>query len=363
MSAFAEEIAGLVAAEGPIPVSRYMALCLTHPVHGYYTARDPFGAGGDFVTAPEIHQVFGELLGGWIGATYLSMGAPKRVTIVELGPGRATLMADAWRAARRAPGLAEAASIALIEASPALAMIQSDRLSPLGVPLSWRADLAEAPEGPTILIANEFLDALPIRQFVMTERGFRERVVGLAEGRLAFGLAPDPVPPGALPTFASAARAGDVVEVRPGLEAMVEALAGRAARDPVAALFIDYGHVVSGFGDTFQAVKAHRFVDPLDAPGEADLTAHVDFAELARLARAAGLAVSRTATQREMLFRLGLRERAERLAIASPRGAAALKAAVERLIDPAPAGMGQLFKAIVLSSSGLVVPAFEAAPE
>lgn len=363
MSALAQEIAALVVAEGPIPLSRYMALCLTHPVYGYYTMREPFGVGGDFVTAPEIHQVFGELLGGWIGATFLSMGAPKGLTIVELGPGRGTMLADAWRAARRAPGLAEAASIALIEASPTLAMIQSDRLSPLGVPLSWCADLADVPEGPTILIANEFLDALPIRQFIMTERGFRERVVGLVEGRLAFGLAPDPVPPGALPAFASAAQPGDVVEVRPGLQTMVAVLARRAAHSPLAALFIDYGHAISGFGDTFQALKAHRFVDPLDAPGEADLTAHVDFADMARLARAAGLAVSRAATQRELLFRLGLRERAERLALASPRGASALKAAVDRLIDPAPAGMGQLFKAIVISSPGLVVPAFEVAGE
>lgn len=351
MTPLAQEIAALIAAEGPMPVSRYMQLALGHPRHGYYITRDPFGAAGDFVTAPEISQVFGELIGIWAVGVWQAMGRPNPVRLIELGPGRGTLMADLLRVAAQVPDFSAALDLHLVETSPALRERQRQALG--SRPATWHDDLASVPPGATILIANEFLDALPIRQFVMGPKGWRERVVGLGDGRFAFGLAPDPVPPALIPAHLRSAEPGAVFELCPAVPGHCASLAHRA---PAAALFIDYGHARSGPGDTLQAVAAHRFVDPLAAPGEADITAHVDFEALAREARAAGLAASAIVTQRDLLFRLGLVARAEALARANPRRFETLRAGVERLIDPAPTGMGQLFKTVVLHTPGLSLP-------
>ncbi|MGQ3303393.1 MAG: class I SAM-dependent methyltransferase [Phreatobacter sp.] len=349
MSALAAELAALIRAEGPLPVDRFMALALGHPGHGYYTTRDPFGRAGDFVTAPEISQVFGELIGVWAASAWEALGRPPAVNLVELGPGRGTLMADLLRAARALPAFAAALSVQLVETSPVLTARQRETLASAGVPCAWHRDLSTVPPGPTILVANEFLDALPIRQFVMTADGWRERVVGLADGALAFGLARDPMPVEVIPAGLRQASPGAVVEICPAFRALATALADRDA--PIAALFVDYGHVQSAHGETLQAVKGHRFADPLAAPGEADLTAHVDFEAFAAALAGAGLVTGAPVTQRALLFGLGLRERAERLAGLRPEAFESLRVAVERLINPEPAGMGSLFKAISVASS------------
>lgn len=355
MNALAAELEALIRAEGPISLDRFMALALGHPRHGYYMTRDPFGAAGDFVTAPEISQVFGELIGVWAAAAFEAMERPDRVNLVELGPGRGTLMADMLRAAQALPAFRAALSVHCVETSPVLAARQQETLAQAGVPTAWHRDLSTVPPGPTILVANEFLDALPVRQFVMTADGWRERVVGLVEGALAFGLARDPVPAAVIPATLRQASPGAVVELCPAFRTLAAALAAHGS--PLAALFVDYGHVRSAHGETLQAVQAHRFTDPLAAPGEADLTAHVDFEAFAAALTGAGLAAGAVASQRALLFGLGLRERAERLALQRPEAFETLRDGVERLIDPAPAGMGRLFKAVVVASSPALLEA------
>jgi SAM-dependent MidA family methyltransferase len=346
MTPLAEDLAALIASEGPLPVDRFMALALGHPRHGYYMTRDPFGAAGDFITAPEISQVFGELMGVWAASAWEAMGRPERVRLIEIGPGRGTLMGDLLRASKALPAFAAAIDVHLVETSPLLAARQRATLT--GVPATWHRSLDGVPPGPTILIANEFLDALPIRQFVRANEGWRERLVGMRDGALAFGLSHDPVPPGLIPETLRAATPGTLVEICPAFTSAAEGLAARGA--PLAALFIDYGHDVSGGGETLQAVKSHRPVDPLAEPGEADLTAHVDFAAFAAATRGAGLAAGSVVPQRDLLFGLGLAVRAERLASARPDTFETLRAGVERLVDPRPTGMGALFKAIAIAS-------------
>jgi SAM-dependent MidA family methyltransferase len=361
MSALAVELKALIRAEGPLPVDRFMALALGHPRHGYYMTRDPLGAGGDFVTAPEISQVFGELIGVWAAAAWEALGRPASVNLVELGPGRGTLMADMLRAAQALPAFRAALSVHLVETSPVLAERQRETLAGAGLPCAWHRDLSMVPPGPTILVANEFLDALPVRQFVMTPQGWRERLVGLVDGALAFGLARDPVPLEVIPAALREAPEGAVTEICPAFRSLAATLAGRDS--PLAALFVDYGHVRSGHGETLQAVKAHRYADPLAAPGEADLTAHVDFEAFAGALTEAGLAAGAPVTQRALLFGLGLRERAERLAQARPGSFETLRAGIERLIDPAPAGMGSLFKAMGVASSTPLLDACRPSPD
>ncbi len=354
-----QEIRALIAEEGPLPVSRYMALCLGHPVYGYYLTRDPLGAKGDFTTAPEISQIFGELLGLWAAAVWQAMHAPDVVRLVELGPGRGTLMADALRAGRILPGFTSAVDVHLVETSPVLRRKQEEALAPSGASVTWHDRLEDVPDGPAIVLANEFFDALPIAQFVRGANGWHERKVGIGpDGALAFGV--DPI---ASPAAAAFARLFPPPHV-PGavLEHLesgaMEALAARLASGEGAALIIDYGHSRSGFGDTLQALSAHRFVDPLARPGEADLTAHVDFAALARTARAAGARPFGPLTQGVFLERLGLSARADRLKFNAPNTQrVAIDAAHRRLSGTGEGEMGALFKVLCVTS-----PAFEAPP-
>jgi NADH dehydrogenase [ubiquinone] 1 alpha subcomplex assembly factor 7 len=362
MTPLETELRRMIAADGPISVARYMALCLGHPVHGYYMARDPLGPAGDFVTAPEISQMFGELLGLWAAAVWQQMDAPARALLVELGPGRGTLMADALRAASVVPGFRTAASVHLIETSPALRSRQQETLAPLGVPLAWHDDIAQLPDAPMIVLANEFFDALPVFQAVKTLNGWHERMVGLdRDGRLALALHPQPLPrfDGLLPPELRNARPGELFEWRADRE--VAELCGRLESFGGAVLAIDYGHAESGFGDTLQAVHRHASADPLGAPGEADLTAHVDFAALARAAGRAGAAVQGPLGLGEFLRRLGIEARAAKLrANATAAQSADVERALARLTGTAPGEMGALFKVLAFANRDLgPLPGFD----
>jgi SAM-dependent MidA family methyltransferase len=341
-------LAALIRSEGPIGIDRFMRLCLQDPVHGYYRRGAPIGREGDFVTAPEISQIFGELLGLWTAQVWIDLGRPHPFRLVELGPGRGTLMADAVRAMRIVPGLLDAAAVTLVESNAALRAEQAQRLA--GAPRLLWADCFEPQETPTIVLANEFLDCLPIRQFVAGDAVWHERLVGLDDaGELAFGLSP-PVPL-ALPP----ASPGRIVEIGEGADDLLAAFGEAARLAPFAALLIDYGPARGVFGDTLQAVSRHRPVDPLALPGESDLTAHVRFEALAHAAVRHGLVAAGPHPQGAFLEALGLAERAERLAMGAPDAAAAAEIAsgAARLTAGSPGGMGRLFHAFGLRSPGL----------
>ncbi|MBL9073883.1 SAM-dependent methyltransferase [Tabrizicola sp.] len=331
---------------GPITVADYMAECLLHPVHGYYTTRDPFGTKGDFTTAPEISQMFGELVGLALAQAWLDRGSPAPFTLGELGPGRGTLMADILRATRGVPGFHQAAQVVLVEASPRLREMQHAKLC--AYEPSWIDRIGDLPEAPLFLIANEFLDALPIRQFIRGPQGWRERLIGLRDEALTFGLSAS-LPQ--VPETAAFRHAPDTALVEDNLAARhaIAEVATRIARAGGIAYWIDYGGWRSQ-GDTLQAMRQHRPDDPLAHPGEADLTAHVDFEPLAALAPAFAYD-----TQGAVLTRLGIDARAERLAC-NLTGAAleSHRAAHRRLTDPSE--MGSLFKVLALTSPGAPPP-------
>ena len=345
-------VARLVAAEGPLTLDRYMALCLGHPEHGYYTTRDPFGVAGDFITAPEMTQIFGELIGIWCVGVHEAMGSPATFSFVELGPGRGTLMADLLRAARVAPRFLEAAHIHLVETSPVLRRAQEKNLAGVAPRIDWLERLDDVPDVPFILVANEFFDALPVRQFERAGRGWSERVVGLDGDALTLGLVPFAAD---LPNWTAAAAPGDVAEISTASQAVAATIGERLASRPGAALVIDYGHGRASLGDTLQAVRAHRPVSILEAPGECDLTAHVDFETLGRVMARAGATVLSPLTQREFLLRMGLEARLRILsAAADAEGRRDLELAAERVAGPAQ--MGHLFKVLAATSAGLPVP-------
>ena len=340
---------------GPIPVAEYMALALAHPEHGYYRTRDPLGAAGDFVTAPEISQMFGELIGLWCAVEWQRAGSPAPVNLVELGPGRGTLMADALRAARTMAAFRDALRIHLVETSPALRDRQRQTLA--GIDVAWHETVDGVPPGPLLLVANEFFDALPVRQYVRSGDEWRERLVGLDGDRLRFVAADRPAAEAiGFPASARAAPDGAVFERCPAALALAAALGSRIARDGIAALIVDYGPARAAAGETLQAVRGHAFHDALADPGEADLTAHVDFESLGRAAAEAGAAVFGPVTQATLLTRLGIDARAGRLATAAgPEKAQKIDAARRRLIGGD--GMGTLFKALALVRPGLDAPA------
>jgi NADH dehydrogenase [ubiquinone] 1 alpha subcomplex assembly factor 7 len=337
-----------IARHGPLPVDQYMQACLEDPLHGYWQRAATIGAGGDFITAPEISQVFGELIGLWSVIVWDGIGRPSPLRLVELGPGRGILMRDALRAAHTVPRFVDAATVHLVEASAPLRAIQEQILVSRRDAVTWHNTLDEVPPGAAIIVANEFLDALPIRQLIYRDEAWHERVVDLApDGSLRFA-AGSPV------EFRSdtEAKRDAIVELRAGEDEVLAAVAARA--EPHIALFIDYGPAEPSSGDTLQAVRRHAYTDPLVGPGTADLTAHVQFAALAHKARAAGLAVHGPITQAEFLGRLGIVERAQRLMAANPGRAGEIEAAVQRLISPS--GMGGLFKVMAFASPNLPPP-------
>jgi NADH dehydrogenase [ubiquinone] 1 alpha subcomplex assembly factor 7 len=355
VTAFADTLRDLIAVEGPITVERYMSLCLGH----YYATRDPLGAAGDFTTAPEISQMFGELIGLWMLETWHGMGRPAGLRLIELGPGRGTLMADLLRSARLMPDFLASTSVHLVETSPALRERQRAALLQAGLPVTWHGSLADVPGGPTLVVANEFFDALPVRQFLATERGWCERLVGLDEGALAFGLKPEPEP-----SLRGPVRRGDVLEWPSAGIALAQNLARRLVQQTGAALIIDYGYWGPAFGDTLQALKHHAYADPLAEPGEADLTTHVDFHALAQAASAEKALVHGMPTQGDFLEALGIGARASALKQrATAAQAEAVDRALERLTARGAKGMGELFKVLALSHPGLdAVPGLAAHP-
>ena len=343
-------LARRIAATGPLTLADYMAECLLHPEHGYYTSRDPLGRAGDFTTAPEISQMFGELIGLMLAQSWLDQGAPSPFLLAEPGPGRGTLMADIWRATRGVPGFHAAARVHLVEASPTLRAAQARALE--GVAVTWAERIDALPDDrPLWLIANEFFDALPIRQFHRDPQGWRELVVGLSDGRLTPGLTA-PAPLAALDDRLADTEPGAVVELCPAAAPIMSALEARIARHGGAAVVIDYGGWGS-LGDTFQALRDHAFTDPFAAPGLADLTAHVDFRALARAAP--GLEPSALTPQGLLLQRLGIDARAARLAQSlTGKARESHLAAYHRLTDPAE--MGSLFQALAVVAPGAPLP-------
>ena len=362
MAGLLEELKIRIQEDGPISVADYMAACLGHPKYGYYMIRDPFGADGDFTTAPEVSQMFGELIGLWLVECWNQRGRPDPFRLVEMGPGRGTLMADILRTAKMMPEFLAAADIHLIETSPHLRKLQENSLKSHQV--TWHDSLQGVPEeGPVYLVANELLDALPIHQLVRTEEGWHEKLVGWdgEKNALAWGLAGQASPLSAFLSekVTSVARIGDVAEICPAASDIASFLGDRISRQGGVALFIDYGYAQSAAGDSLQALRQHEFADPLQDPGLADLTAHVDFDALVNAFQKAGATVSELLTQGEFLGRLGLAQRAQSLSQGMDAdGIAQLQAAYDRLTGPDQ--MGQLFKVLAVTDKvEHALPGFE----
>ena len=360
MNPLGRRIAALIAAQGPISLAEFMTMALHDSAEGYYATRNPLGT--DFITAPEASQMFGELIGLWLAQTWHDQGKLKRPRLIELGPGRGTLMADALRATKRMPEFHDTLDVVLVEASPVLRKVQEETLRDCGVAVRWSTNFEPMSDGrPLFLVANEFFDALPIRQYVKTGRGWCERMVTLdAEGALAFALAPSPAP--LVPPNRDGAPNGGVYEQNAAGEAICELLGHAIARDGGAALIVDYGYSVPGFGETLQAVKSHSFADVLSDPGAGDLSAHVDFKALCDAAARGGASVCGPVEQGAFLLSLGLRERAGALSnTARARWDIAtldsIRLAVERLVGQDQ--MGRLFKVLgIVPKSAPTPPGF-----
>lgn len=360
MTPLAARLAGRMREAGPIPLAEFMAAALGDPDHGYYATRDPLGRGGDFITAPEVSQMMGEMIAAWCVFLFEAMGAPSRLALVELGPGRGTLMADLLRTARIRPRFLRSLDVRLVETSPVLRRAQEAALS--GHAARWHRDFAEATEAcgscPAIVIANEFFDALPIHQLVRTPSGWRERLVEPAPEAGAgfrFVTARLETPLARLvPAELLDAPEGSVFEIGVEARALAHAIAAQIVSRGGAALIVDYGHLRSGLGETLQAVRGHAFSDPLADPGEADVTAHVDFAALAESARAAGAYDYGPVTQRAFLAGLGIEQRTATLRAANPARANEIDAGLKRLIGGD--AMGTLFKVLALADPGLPAP-------
>jgi NADH dehydrogenase [ubiquinone] 1 alpha subcomplex assembly factor 7 len=362
-----------IAESGPLSVADYMAEALGHPEHGYYATRDPLSAAGDFTTAPEISQVFGELIGAWCVEVWQAMGVPDPVRVVELGPGRGTLAADARRTWQQvAPAFALAARLHLVETSPALRARQQAALAAAAMPPAWHAAFAEVPDGPMILLANEFFDALPVRQYVRRGGGWRERLVGPGPAGESFAFVDGPIVDLATVLKASdedvrqqfePAAEGEILELCHSAESLAAGIGARLTEHGGAALIVDYGPARSALGETLQAVRGHRYADPLAAPGQADLSHHVDFQRLRAATERAGARAWGPVAQGLLLGRLGLAARAEALAAAAPSAqrAEAIRGAVRRLVHPG--RMGVLFKALAIAHPSLPTPpGFAASP-
>ena len=349
MTALAQVLVRRIKATGPITIAEYMADCLLHPKYGYYSTRDPFGRAGDFVTAPEVSQMFGELIGLCLAQVWLDQGRTDTFTLAELGPGRGTLMDDIFRAAKSVPGFLDAAQVHLVEASPVLRDKQRKTLA--GRQIKWLDSADQLPDAPLFLVANEFFDALPIRQFVRDAPGWREHQVGVKDAALVFGLS-DAASVGALDHRLGDTSPGDMVEVCAPAAAVIQTISQRIANHGGVALVIDYGDWHSR-GDTLQALKDHAYDDVLAHPGDADLTAHVDFEALTKAADA--VAVTTMTPQGVLLKRLGILARAHALA-KNLKGEALTShlAAHHRLTDAGE--MGTLFKSIALHPKGSAVP-------
>tara|TARA_B100000674_G_scaffold318019_3_gene264680 strand:+ start:2149 stop:3276 length:1128 start_codon:yes stop_codon:yes gene_type:complete len=338
---------------GPITIADFMTEALAHPEYGYYRKQDPFGRAGDFITAPEVSQMFGELIGLWAAVTWQQMGCPPKIDLIELGPGRGTLMSDALRAVRNVPGFGDALTVRFVETSPVLRTHQQTAIMAYGIPATWHETFDDIPTRanvPAIVIGNEFFDALPIRQFERGEKGWAERLVGVdaKTGELGFVRgAETPITDALIPaTMRGAAKKGDIFESCAPAIAIADQIARRLNETGGGALFIDYGHPGSAFGDTFQALMGHEYHPVLSNPGDADLTAHVDFAAIGRAMNEAGARTGAVLTQGTFLRMLGIEQRAELLKTsADDDQQTAIDQALSRLIDADQ--MGTLFKVLI----------------
>ncbi len=365
-----ERIKLLIRRNGPISIEDYMTDALSHPHEGYYMTRHAIGKDGDFTTAPEISQVFGELIGLWLVQSWHDLGSPNRFNLVELGPGRGVLMDDILRAARLRPEFIKACSIYLVETSGRLRHEQKKRLTlHKEAHIHWADKFEDIPDAPTLVIANEFFDCLPIQQYQKTKTGWHERMIGLDHNNnLTFELAPAPSKPAHplgydqpvstcnTPNDPQPAKDDDILEISPSAKKITKVIAQFLSKNNGRALFIDYGHYSSAYGDTFQSIRDHQFWPPLQSPGKADLTAHVDFQQIAETSLHEGIGVYGPLAQGPFLDRLGISYRVETLSRGkTEEEIITLRDGVSRLISPNQ--MGELFKVMVLSSPDLDPPA------
>ena len=363
MTDFLKQLIKQIEVNGPINIADYMSECLCHPRYGYYMTRDPFGVNGDFTTSPEISQTFGEMIGLWVAVCWQQLGMPAPFHLIELGPGRGTLMSDILRATRAIKGFHDALHIHLVELSPVLKDKQKNSLSTWAGPLSWHSQISDVPQGPFIVIANEFFDALPIRQFEKTEEGWAERFIDINKDatELRFVLKKDEAARAYMPQRLknTTAKHGDIFEFSAVSHAIAYTLAQRLQQDKGYVLALDYGHIESGFGDTLQALRNHQFDDVLAHPADADLTAHVDFEMLHNSFKEGGACVYQVTTQSNFLENLGITQRFQQLfAKADNKQQTELLSAHRRLC--APDEMGALFKVLCASHHGAISPpAFE----
>jgi SAM-dependent MidA family methyltransferase len=355
-TALGEKIKAIVRANGPISVTDYFSLCLADPEYGYYRTREPFGRAGDFVTAPEVSQLFGEMIGVFMVHAWQRHGSPTNVRLLEIGPGRGTMMSDMLRVIERlAPALYDAMSVHLIETSERLSELQQEKLASHGAKVNWHGDFDAVPPGFTLLAANELFDAIPIRQFVRTATGFRERMIALdIEEELTFAAGVAGIDPAFLPETSQKLPLGTVFEIAPARQAVMSAICDRLLDQGGTALIVDYGHMVTGFGDTLQAVRMHEYDPPLEHPGEADLTSHVDFQHLAETAQTSGAHINGCVHQGDFLIGLGLLERGAALGRdQSSTVQQAIQVAVDRLAGAGEGRMGELFKVLAVSGTNI----------
>ncbi|WP_183430799.1 class I SAM-dependent methyltransferase [Mesorhizobium sp. RMAD-H1] len=348
MTALKQRLIRLIGTAGPISVAEYMAACLGDREAGYYTTREPFGREGDFITAPEVSQMFGELIGVWCAGAWGALGRPENAVLCEIGPGRGTLMADMLRTLRQvAPDFLRSARVSMVETSPRLTKIQQEKLKSHPVSIEWHREIGNIPDGPLILVANELFDALPIRQYVKVNGRFIERLVTAVKEDLSFTAGAGSIDTALLPHGHAQAPDGTIFEAAPARTALMQQIAERIATGRGAALLIDYGHLEAGFGDTLQAVAKHEFQGVFEKPGEADLTSHVDFAALAQTARALSCRTG-TMAQGDFLLAMGLLGRAGQLGADKDEASRErIRSDVERLAGPDQ--MGALFKVLCVS--------------
>ncbi len=353
MSALLEIIKARILTEGPMDLGEYMALCLSHIEHGYYMTRDPFGVGGDFTTAPEISQLFGEMIGVWLADVWAQMGKPSEFVLLECGPGRGTLMADILRSTKKVSGFHEAAQVHLMEISPVLIESQSKTLT--GYDTRWISDLTQLDSAsPVLVVANEFLDALPVRQLERKGAEVFERMVSLLPDQ-SLGITLKPMD-GNISPYVRGGSDDGIIEISPVLNQFMRSIANLLRKQKGAALFIDYGHVKTGMGDTIQAVKSHRFESIFDTPGHVDLTAHIDFENVKNIAKAEGCTTHGAVSQGGFLRALGIEVRAHMLKLGvSDEQAEQIESGLNRLIDTEQ--MGILFKVIALCDDPKITPA------
>ena len=351
-----EKIIDLILKNGPIGLDRYMELCLFDKEFGYYTTRDPFGSTGDFITAPEISQMFGELIGAWSVEVWHRLGAPKQFNLIELGPGQGTLMNDLLRTIKLEPAFLKTIELQLVEISPKLKKLQQRTLKKHDIPITWYKHINDIPVRPSIIIANEFLDAFPIQQHIYKGGDWFERVVKIKDS-CGFSIGTNYVHSQLsehtkqIPLVKN----GDILEISDPRSSYFSQICKIIKSQNSACLLIDYGYTKYSIGDTLQAIKDHQFVDILESPGESDLTAHVNFAELIDLTRNSKLITHGPITQQEFLVSLGLIERAGKLGynkeIAVQRQ---IQNDVNRLVEQ----MGTIFKVVALTSKNITLPGF-----